>query len=210
MIEVGENIKQEGAAVALLQETRLEDKRKLIVKGMIAFKSSERVGTAVCIQERIRAERIPIKGVTLINYTVVKIRRAKESIMLMSIYVPVNCARIELEDELRIIIEATDHYDFNARYTWWNAKPEDPNNSNGAVLANVLRDFPEVVLKSTCDNTFRGISKLDHFLVNRRTEREGVRVVTGNSTWCHLPIILTSRMRKAQMEERQIPTRESF
>lgn len=41
MIEVGENIKQEGAAVALLQETRLEDKRKLIGKGMIAFKSSE-------------------------------------------------------------------------------------------------------------------------------------------------------------------------
>lgn len=69
----------------------------------------------------------------------------------MSMYIPVFCNSVALDEELRILIEATDKFDeviiggdMNARYRWWKVKPEDQNNANGKVLAN----FQEIFLKS--------------------------------------------------------------
>lgn len=217
VIELEQNIIQERATVVLLQELHTPDNRRIALKGLKIFRCDDGVGTAVFVNDRVQAERVMIRGITKVNYTAVKIKRNKGHMLVMSLYIPVNSPTDQLEEDLKLIFEETDKYqeviiggDLNAKHRTWNVKPEDTENRNGKTLFNVLCDYPEIARISTVDNTFRGQSKLDHFLVDRILVHEGVKVRKGSSTWCHEPIILDTRIKRGQLGTRSIPTRVSY
>lgn len=198
--EIESQAKKMNAKILLLQETRLKGKHKLKFDGMKVYRSDEGVGTCVAVSKEIESERVNLTSLKHINHTAAWIKVKAGNVLIASLYVPCRVKMEDLREDLKNLEEEMEQFqdailggDLNARHKQWNVSSDDNENTNGKVLQQWL-EGNHVKLLSTKENTYRDISKLDHFLVSRVIT--GYNLMRLDTSTEHTPILLKWRVER--------------
>lgn len=176
--ELEETLRSEKCNIGLLQETRLKEKHKMTVSGRRVLKCEKGVGTAIVVDKCIRASQIIFEELTEFNFTAAEIKMNGQRTLVMSLYIPCQL-KVEIVqsgfEKLGRLISRYKRFivggDMNARHPKWNNAADTMENTNGKYMVRWLDTNRHIVMMSPEENTFNGITKLDHFLVDVETAR---------------------------------------
>lgn len=169
-MEAAEEISRSGAEIALLQETRLKSNNHLAIPKMKVIQSEAGVGTLIAHSDKLECTRVTL-NLKIINYTAISINWGNKTILIVSIYVPCGHPPGVKEDLGELLTISQNNYydgcilrgDWNAQHPSWNIAP---GLSNGNALKAELRNNSGWSIEHSGENTFRGISNLDFFIVS--------------------------------------------
>lgn len=206
---VDDIIKKEKVDIALLQETHLKERHGLFFSQMTIYRSHEGVGTAIGIKDKIQSARVYIKGVNKINYTAITTRRKSKRVLILSLYIPHNVIPEIIKEELKLLRDESQEYDetiiggdLNARHTDWNEANDKVKCIRGKALKAWLEEDVDLQLMSPSENTFRGQSKLDHFIVSTEIADQVVDIRTRQEATCHNPVIINMQLGRSAMQNK--------
>lgn len=212
--EVDQHIKDAKADIALLQETRLNNRNNLELSRMRVYRCDEGVGTAIAIKDQLKSSRVWIAGVVSVDYTAIKIHVNKECILLVSIYVPCNIKSDEYRTDLEALADELHKYagvivggDWNSRHRSWQVCAQDAENCNRVILSKWVKEHPELSQRQTGQYTFRGITNLDFFFISGVVAGTATRATTA---WCHSPVLLGTNIRLSGIDQQDRRTRVTY
>lgn len=197
--ELEETLRSEKCNIGLIQETRLRETQKLVLNRKKVMKCVKGVGTAIVIDNSIRAAQISFEELTEFNFTAAEIKMNGQRTLVMSLYIPCKTTVEEAQNGLNKIGSLIAGYerfiiggDLNARHPSWNNNEDKLTNSNGKQLARWLSNNRHVNLLSSEENTFSGKTKLDHFLVDEKTARKSSRPIAVDTANQHMLVKLVT------------------
>lgn len=205
---VDELIKKEQIDIVLLQETRQRECHGLFFSKMKIYKSSEGVGTAIGIKDKYKSQRVFIKDMKLLNYTAITIYSRNKRVLVVSLYIDHKIKKEELEEELKALSAEAEKYDdviiggdLNSRNIAWNEANDTVTCMRGRTIKDWIDNHLDLELISPLGNTFRGESKLDHFIMSQRMALEVKETKICQDATCHSAFKATINMGRNSLEK---------
>lgn len=206
-----------GAGVVLLQETRLGPKMSLRFTNMNTYRNDDGAGTAVLINNRIKAVQVYIDGLQVCDMTAIKIFISGRTTLIMSLYIPPTAKYADITADLQLIRREVEMYDdfliggdFNAHNPSWSIGITKKN-ATGRALEDMMRhEAADWCVIASTQPTFRNVSNIDMFIMKTDTARPLRGVMRISTAWCHSAIAVKTSWNTGNAAKNVPPTKTSF